>query len=155
MKIPEESGSDFVFIYPGSVMKKRKGYSLAELLTVILIVSVLAAAALSLMRGRADSAKWSEGKARAGMIATAIRSWIAGHGQPGSWTNIPGSLDAGELGFGLNDLKGRYFAKENFTWEVNYDGQNLSYVITVSKPVASWKPDQIVLDTGVWLEPGL
>ncbi len=132
-------------------MKKQKGYSLAELLTVVLIALVLAVIALSLMRGRVDSAKWSEGKARAGLIATAIRAWIAGHNMAGSWTNAPGSLDAGTLGFQANDLKGKYFDESNFTWQVDYDGVNLRYVITITKPVMSWKPEQIVLDTGKWI----
>ena len=133
-------------------MRKRRGYSLAELFVVILIVTVLASIMLTLMRGRADSAKWTEGKARAGLIATAIRAWNAGHNKPGSWTNAPGSLDATMLGFGANDLKGKYFDKGNFTWNVGYDGNNLRYVIIVTKPVMSWKPDQMVFDTGQWTE---
>jgi len=136
-------------------MRKGRGYSLAELLTVILIVGMLAAIAIPLMRGRVDSARWSEGKASAGTIATAIRAWIAGYNMPGSWTNAPGSLDAGKLGFGENDLNGTYFNQDNFTWVVNYDGESLQYAITITKPVASWKPDQMVLDTGVWQEHGL
>lgn len=136
-------------------MRKARGYSLAELLTVILIVGVLAAIAIPLMRGFVDSARWSEGRARAGMIATAIRAWIVGYNMPGSWTNAPGSLDAMELGFGTNDFKGTYFDKDNFTWVVNYDGEKLRYIITITKPIASWKPDQMILDTGVWQEQGL
>ena len=136
-------------------MRKARGYSLAELLTVIVIVGMLAAVAIPLMRGRVDSAKWSEGKASAGTIATAIRAWIAGYNMPGSWTNAPGSLDARELGFGEKDLNGTYFTQDNFTWVVNYDGENLQYSITITKPVDSWKPDQMVLDTGVWQEHGL
>jgi prepilin-type N-terminal cleavage/methylation domain-containing protein len=132
-------------------MKKQKGYSLAELLTVVLIVLVLATIALSLMRGRVDSAKWTEGRARAGLIATAIRAWIAGYNMAGSWTNAPGSLDAEMLGFQANEIKGKYFDESNFTWQVDYDGLNLRYVITVTKPVMSWKPDQMVLDTGKWI----
>lgn len=128
---------------------------MAELLTVILIVGVLAAVAISMMRGRVDSAKWSEGKASAGTIATAIRAWIAGYNMPGSWTNAPGSLNARELGFMENDLNGVYFDESNFTWVVDYDGENLRYVIIITKPVASWKPDQMVLDTGVWEERGI
>jgi len=128
---------------------------LAELLTVILIVGMLAAIAIPLMRGRVDSAKWSEGKASAGTIATAIRAWVAGYNMPGSWTNAPGSLDLKELGFGEEDLNGVYFSKENYTWIVDYDGENLQYVITVTKPVPSWKPDQVVLNTGVWQESGI
>jgi len=136
-------------------MKKARGYSLVELLVVIVIVSMLASIAIPLMRGRVDSARWSEGKARAGMIATAIRAWIAGYNMPGSWTDAPGNLDAMELGFGANDFNGTYFNRDNFTWVVNYDGENLQYIITITKPIASWKPDQMILDTGVWQESGL
>ena len=57
---------------------------MAELITVRIIVMVLAAIAIPLMRGRVDSARWSEGIARGGMIATAIRAWIAGYNMPGS-----------------------------------------------------------------------
>lgn len=131
-------------------MRNSRGYSLAELLTVIAIVALLAAVAIPLMRGRVDSAKWSEGKAMAGTIATAIRAWIAGYNMPGSWTNVPGSLDAGELGFMENDLYGTYFSPDHFTWVVDYDGENLQYVITVTKPQPGWKPDQMVLNTGIW-----
>ena len=133
-------------------MRKRRGYSLAELLVVILIVTVLASIMISLMRSRTDSAKWAEGKSRAGLIATAIRAWNAGYDMPGSWTNAPGSLDAGMLGFGSNDLKGTYFDEDNFTWNVDYDGKNLRYVIIITKPGMSWKPDQMVFDTGQWTE---
>jgi type II secretory pathway pseudopilin PulG len=122
-------------------------------MVVILIVGILAAVAIPMMRGRIDSAKWSEGKARAGLIATAIRAWIAGHNIAGSWTNAPGSLDAGMLGFEEGDLKGKYFDESNFTWQVDYDGVNLRYVITITKPVESWKPDEIMLDTGKWIMP--
>ncbi len=142
-------------MYSGSAMRKARGYSLAELCTVLIIVMVLAVIAIPLMRARVDSAKWSEGKARVGMIATAIRAWIAGNNDPGSWTSAPGSLGARELGFAANDLDGRYFDESNFTWNVLYDGERLEYVITVTKPVASWRPDQMVFDTGVWRDSDL
>jgi len=136
-------------------MIKAEGYSFTELFTVLIIVVVLAAVAIPLMRGRVDSARWSEGKARAGMIATAIRAWIAGYNMPGSWTNAPGSLDATKLGFINNDLNGTYFNEGHFTWVVDYDGEHLRYVITITKPLPGWKPDQMVLDTGVWEQRGI
>ena len=55
----------------------KKGFTLVELMVVILIVAILAAVAIPIMRGRVDAAKWSEGKAMMGTIATAIRAYVA------------------------------------------------------------------------------
>lgn len=47
-------------------MKHTKAFTLIELMVVVLIVGILAAASVPLMRGRIDSAKWSEANATAG-----------------------------------------------------------------------------------------
>ena len=58
-------------------MESRKGFTLVELMVVILIVSILAGVAIPLMQGRINSAKWSEANAAAGTIRTAIRAYFA------------------------------------------------------------------------------
>ena len=60
------------------VMSRITGYSLVELVIVILIVMILAAIATPLLRGKIDAAKWTEGKMLAGIIAVAIRTWAVG-----------------------------------------------------------------------------
>lgn len=85
-------------------MKSRKGFTLIELMVVVLIVGILAAVAIPIMRGRIDAAKWSEGRAGMGTIATALRAYAAEQGTDGTY---PPSLS--DLGFIDSDLNGTYF----------------------------------------------
>ena len=81
------------------------GFTLIELMIVVLIVAILAAVAVPIYRGRIDTAKWSEGKAMAGTVASAIRAYAA---EKGTAVSATPSLTT-DLGFGVNDLDGTYF----------------------------------------------
>jgi type IV pilus assembly protein PilA len=111
-------------------MKNRKGFTLVELMVVVLIVSILAAVAIPLMRGRIDSAKWSEGKSAAGTIASAIRAYAAENG-----TAVLAAPDlVTNLGFAAHDLDGTYFLQGCYAVtgvSVNAAGQ-LAFTITVN-----------------------
>jgi len=101
-------------------MRKMKGFTLVELMVVILIVSILAAVAIPILRGRIDAAKWSEGKAMMGTIGTAIRAYHAEKGPTGDVpTAIVGSADT-ELGFTATDLTGTYFTSSDFSMSVTF-----------------------------------
>ncbi len=135
-------------------MESRKGFTLIELMVVILIVGILAAVAIPMMRGRIDSAKWSEGKSIMGTIATAIRVHVAEKGS--AFTAVP---TLGQLGFSGSDLEGTYFAGgesgalgSNFSWVINADDP-IDFLITATKPAEITTPIQITLDhAGVWVE---
>jgi type IV pilus assembly protein PilA len=129
-------------------MSKKRGFTLIELMVVILIVSILAAVAVPIMRGRIDAAKWTEGKAMAGTLGTALRAYYAEKGEVG--VDSPG-LDV--LGFSTGDFTGTYFDEADYVWVSAYDVStgNPTFTITVTAPEATWTPQTVTLDqTGTW-----
>lgn len=114
-------------------MVRMRALTLIELMVVIIIVAILAAVMLPIMRGRIDSAKWSEGRAMAGTIKTAIKAYYAERGVGAAEPSYT------ELGFGPGDLEGKYFkySTGSFTWTSSYEGAPepvLDYTITITSP---------------------
>ena len=136
-------------------MEGKGGFTLIELMVVILIVGILAAVAVPLMRGRIDAAKWSEGKATMGSIATALRAHIAEQGN--AFTAVP---TLAQLGFAANDLDGTHFTGGesgvgNFSWVIN-DDDPINFLITAKAPKEISAPSKITLDqSGNWTETTL
>jgi len=98
-------------------MKSKKGFTLVELMVVILIVGILAAVAIPLMQGRIDKAKWSEANATAGTIRTALRAYAAETSVATAQGLIGADLTSGNsaLGFSGNDLVGTYFTGADYS----------------------------------------
>jgi len=106
-------------------MRSRKGFTMVELMVVVLIVGILAAVAVPLMSGRIDSSKWSEAKAAMGTIASALRSYAA---EKGSFASAP-TLAA--IGLTDNDLDGTYFTHEAYVLtSASATSGQVSFVIT-------------------------
>lgn len=137
-------------------MLRRKGFTLIELMVVILIVAILAAVAIPILRGRIDAAKWSEGRAGAGSISVALRAYAAEGRDPNL---IEGDLAA--LGFAEGDLDGTYFTDESYagftvegaySWTIvvdprlgtprdGYPTNPTTMTLTVLDGAATWSPD--------------
>jgi len=107
-------------------MTNRKGFTLIELMVVIFIVGILAAVAIPIMRGRIDSAKWSEAKAAMGSIRTAARAFCAEKGPTYGAANYAATTLT-ELGFTNADLDGKYFSHAAYAFAfTDYD----TYTVT-------------------------
>ncbi len=91
----------------------RTAFTLIELMVVVLIVGILAAAAIPIMRGRVDDSKWAEANATAGMIRKTVRIYFLETG-----SGITGPLnDAAKLkalGIEMDELDGTYFSAKDY-----------------------------------------
>jgi prepilin-type N-terminal cleavage/methylation domain-containing protein len=94
-------------------MENKKGFTLIELMVVLLIIGVLAAVAIAVIRGRIDAARWTEGKAGASTVATALRAYAVEKGVLGNYGG--GAPTLAELGFIASHLHGTYFTIANYS----------------------------------------
>ena len=109
-----------------------------ELGVTLMIVAILASVLVPLMRWRLDDARWSEGKAGAGTIATALRAYIAEWGDITRVAALDGSAGGAFELIGITDadLEGKYFHVANYSAAVTaYNPQTgiAAYTVTVTQ----------------------
>ncbi len=137
-------------------MNSKKGFTLVELMVVILIVGILAAVAIPLMQGRIDKAKWSEANASAGTIRTAIRAYVAETSLATAQGLVGDTLDTATtqaaLGFAAADLIGTYFEADDYTiTSVNANGI-ASITVTGGSLTDSPTGSYLLQEDGGWVK---
>jgi type IV pilus assembly protein PilA len=116
-------------------MRGRKGFTLIELMIVILIVAVLAAVIIPMLRARINAAKWSEGRAGIGTISTAIRAYWAEHQDTAVLADAPTFAELFPI---TNDLEGKYFGPTCYGINITqYDTTGVAYTITCTAATAN------------------
>ena len=136
--------------------ERTHGFTLVELMVVILIVAILAAVAIPLLQGRIDEAKWSEASTAAGTIRVAIRTYAAetsiATAQGLVNTNLGDANTQAVLGFNSQDCEGTYFESSDYTI-TSIDANGIG-VITVSGGSKANSPTgSYVLQTdGTWVK---
>ena len=136
-----------------SKVPKGKGFTLVELMVVILIVGILAAVALPLMRGRIDKAKWSEANEAAGTIRAAVRVYASettiATAQALAGNTLDDSDTQAALGITTTDLAGTYFVAGDY--EITSVSANSVAAITVTASQSSAPTGSYMLETdGDW-----
>jgi prepilin-type N-terminal cleavage/methylation domain-containing protein len=131
-------------------MATRKGFTLIELMVVVLIVGILAAASVPLMKGRIDSAKWAEANATAGTIKSAVRVYFA---ENNNATAVTGKLSSTTiqtaLGFNAADLTGTYFVPGDYEITAVDNNGNATIVVKSSQSNAPSGTRTLAVD-GSW-----
>ena len=133
-----------------------RGFTLIELMIVVLIVGILAAVTLPLMQGNIDKSKWSEACTAAGLIRRAINSYAAETSVATAQTLVGSDLSdvtiQTALDFSASDLEGTYFIPSDCTiTSVNNNGM-ATITVNGSSKANSPTGTYVLQADGKWLK---
>ncbi|PIS27453.1 MAG: methylation site containing protein [Candidatus Marinimicrobia bacterium CG08_land_8_20_14_0_20_45_22] len=95
--------------------KNQAGFTLVELMIVIVIVGILAAVAVPIYQSNVSKAKMTECDAAMGTIRTALRVYYAGNSVYPTAASGTAVTEVLGLDITADDLTGKYFAASDYT----------------------------------------
>jgi len=98
-------------------LRNESGFTLVELMIVIVIVGILAAVAVPIYQSNIDKAKMTECDAALGTIRTGLRVYYAENSVYPTAAAGTAVTDVTGLGVSTADLTGRYFTADLYTVE--------------------------------------
>ena len=126
-------------------------FTLIEVAITVLIVAILAALLAPMLTARVREAKWTEGRAGAGALATGIRTYCAETGT-GHAAVPPGGSFVDFRVYEV-DLTGKYFKPANYSVSpvaYNIATGSVSYIITIAAPACVGGAHRTLNQAGVW-----
>ena len=112
-------------------MKRNSGFSLVELMIVIVIIGVLAAVAVPIYSNNVMKAKMSEADAALGSIRTQLRVYYGENGYYPKLTTSTAVVGQGWNDINAGELDGKYFSDASYTYLGNAAGD--SFTVTCAK----------------------
>lgn len=99
------------------IKSNTAGFTLIELMIVVIIVAVLAAVGIPLLQGNVERAKLTEADAGLGTVRTAMRAKIAEVGSlPTTASMSTTDTFRNQLNFKRGDLTGRFFEDNDYSY---------------------------------------
>ena len=130
-----------------NIIKKRKGFTLVELVIVIVIVGILSVISVPIYRGYVEKAMMTEGKVLIGAIA---KSELAYHVEHGYFLNVGWTNSSRELDI---DVRGNKYFREFYAQSGGgsyYTSSNISAVASIEKDSYNYDNDSVYIEVYGW-----
>jgi type IV pilus assembly protein PilE len=120
-------------------MRRLGGFTLVELMIVVVIVAILALVAIPMYSTNVTAARMSEAVAGVGTIRSAARTYLATHGGVFGAT-APSMTD---LGFATTDLDGKFAAQADYKFTPTASSANYKITFTPSAKMPGGKTYEV------------